>query len=69
MSTRVQEEALGEYAQQGFTLENDGDIAVHLIHEGERVASFSQMGATKESLRDECCLHLVMKHGQAAKES
>lgn len=65
MSTRAQEEALGEYVQKGFTLENDGDEVIHLIHEGERVASFSQTGATKESLRDECCLHLVMKHGQA----
>jgi len=63
MTTKVQVEGLGQFAQHGFTLEHDGAIAVFLLHEGELVARFSQTGATEESLQAECARHLFMKHG------
>ena len=63
MVTEAQVQGLGEFAFRGFTLEHDGDMALFLLHEGERVATFSQVGATGGSLQHECAKHLVMKHG------
>ncbi len=63
MTTQVQIQGLGSFADFGFTLEHDGASAVFLLHEGELVARFSQTGATEESLQAECNKHLVMKHG------
>ena len=63
MTTQAQIQGLGEFARYGFTLEHDGAMAVFLLHEGELVARFSQLGATPESLQAECALHLVKRHG------
>lgn len=63
MTTEAQVQGLGSFAQNGFTLEQDGAMAVFLIHEGEFIARFIQTGATKKSLQNECARHLVMKHG------
>jgi len=62
MVTNMQTQALGEFARRGFTLEYPDDHVVRLIHEGERVAVFSQTGATEESLQAECARHLATRH-------
>lgn len=62
MTTEAQIQGLGSFAQWGFTLEHDGAIAAFLLHEGELVSRFSQIGATEESLQEECAKHLVEKH-------
>lgn len=63
MTTQLQVQGLGEFARWGFTLEHPDDHVVFLMHEGERIAVFSQLGATEESLQAECARHLVAKHG------
>ena len=63
MTTQAQVQGLGPFAQQEFTLEQDGAIAVFLLHEGELVARFSQTGVTEKSLQEECALHLTKCHG------
>ena len=63
MATAAQIQGLGQFARWGFTLERLDDHILVLMHEGELVARFSQTGATKESLQEECAKHLVMKHG------
>jgi len=63
MTTQVQIQGLGLFANFGFTLEHDGAIAVFLLHKGELVGRFSQTGATEESLQGECARHLAMRHG------
>ena len=66
MTTQAQIQGLGEFAHQGFTLQHPGDHILLLMHEGDLVACFSQLGATEESLQEECERHLVMKHGRGA---
>ncbi len=44
-------------------LETPDDHVAVLPHQGERIAIFSQEGATEESIQAECALHLVKKHG------
>lgn len=63
MTTEVQVQGLGQFANFGFTLEHDGAMSVFLLHEGELVGRFSQTGATETSLQEECANHLVIKHG------
>jgi len=63
MTTQAQIQGLGEFANRDFTLEHQGDHVLFLMHEGEQIARFSQLGATEESLQAECARHLVMKHG------
>lgn len=64
MTTQVQIQGLGQFANFGFTLEHDGAMSVFLLHEGKLVGRFSQTGATEESLQNECSLHLVKCHGR-----
>ena len=66
MQTEAQVQGLGEFACQGFTLEHPDDHLLFLMHEDERVAVFSQTGATQESLQEECTRHLEEKHYQQA---
>lgn len=63
MTTQAQIQGLGEFVNRGFTLVYPDDHFLFLMHEGERVAVFSQTGATEGSLQYECARHLVMKHG------
>jgi hypothetical protein len=63
VTTEIQTQGLGEFAQRGFTLEHPDDHVALLMHDGQRVATFSQTGATEESIQAECSRHLVMKHG------
>jgi hypothetical protein len=63
MVTEIQTQGLGEFARRAFTLEHPDDHVVLLMHDGQRVATFSQTGATEESIQAECSSHLVMKHG------
>ena len=63
MPTEVQLQGVGNFANYGFTLEYPDDHVVVLLHQGQRVATSSQTGATEESIQAECARHLVMKHG------
>lgn len=63
MTTRAQVQGLGEFMNYGFTLEHPDDHLILLLHDGEKVAIFSQTGATGGSIQHECARHLVMKHG------
>jgi len=63
MTTEAQVQGLGEFARRGFTLEHDGSMAVFLLHEGELVGRFYQIGVTGESLQNECARHLAKCHG------
>ena len=62
MQTEAQVQGLDEFACQGFTLEYPDDHLLFLMHEGERVAVFSQTGATQGNLQEECARHLEEKH-------
>ena len=62
MPTEAQLWGVSNFANQGFTLETPDDHVAILLHNGERVAIFSQTGATEESIQAECARHLVMKH-------
>lgn len=62
MTTQSQVQGLGEFAQWGFTLAHPDDHVLFLMLENERIATFSQSGATEESLQEECAQHLVTKH-------
>jgi len=63
MTTKAQVQGLGEFANYGFSLQHPDDDFLFLMHEGERIAIFSQTGATEGSLQHECALHLVRHHG------
>jgi len=63
MTTEVQIQGLGEFADRGFILVHPDDHVLLLMHEGEQIAVFSQTGATQEGLQRECAAHLVEKHG------
>ena len=63
MTTQAQIQGLGLFANFGFTLEHPDDHLLALKHQDERIAVFSQLGATPESLQAECSLHLVKHHG------
>ena len=53
---------LGSYSGLGFTLRVPDDHFLLLFHEDERIAIFSQTGATRESLWNQCAGHLLAHH-------
>lgn len=57
--------ALGNLGNLGFVLEAPDDHVLFLFHENDRIAVFSQTGATPESLRNECSKHLLVNHSSA----
>jgi hypothetical protein len=61
MTIQTQTQGLGEFLQEGFTLEHPNDHIVELRHQGGLVARFSQAGATEQSLQRECAAHLALK--------
>ena len=63
MVTEAQVLGLGLFAQCGFTLERPDDHLLLLLHEGESIAVFSQLGATEETIQAECARHLAIHHG------
>ena len=63
MPTEAQRQGISIFANWGFTLEHPDDHVLLLLHQGELVARFSQLGATEKSLQAECAKHLVTKHG------
>lgn len=58
-------ETLGTYYELGFDLVTPDDDVLFLLHEGERIAIFSQTGATGESIRSCCSSHLLVNHSRA----
>lgn len=58
MTTQTEVQGLGEFARFGFTLVYPDDHVVELHHDGEFVARFSHLGATPQSLQEECARHL-----------
>jgi DNA mismatch repair ATPase MutS len=63
MPTEAQMQGLGSFASHGFTLETPDDHIAVLLHNGEKVAVFSQTGTTEESIQAECARHMATKHG------
>lgn len=63
LTTEAQRQGLGSFAELGFTLEHEGNETVRLLHDGEFVTRFSQLGVTQERLQAECANHLAIKHG------
>ncbi len=61
--------ALGNFSDLGFVLEAPDDDILFLFHDGDRIAVFSQTGATPESLRSECSKHLLVDHSRPVYES
>lgn len=51
-----------ELRKRGFSLSYPDGHVVLLIHEGERVAVFSQSGVTREAIDAECENHLSREH-------
>lgn len=62
MTTEAQIQGLGEFSHREFTLQHPDDHILLLLHEGEQIATFSQTGATEESLQKECAKHLALYH-------
>jgi hypothetical protein len=59
MGTVRSREILGQYADQGFNVEEPDDEILVLNHEGSLVGRFIQSRTTKETLQDECAKHLA----------
>jgi len=47
-------EILGEFANDGFTLQEYADLTIELRFKGQSVAAFSQLGPTKENIQEAC---------------
>ena len=50
--------SLGDFKNFGFSLGGDGDHLLYLSHNGKRIATFSQSGATIPAVHNQCILHL-----------
>lgn len=48
------QEILGDYAQQGFSLQEYSDDCLELYFKDRMIGVFSQIGATKEGIRGAC---------------
>ena len=57
-SVCINQHILGQYADQGFALEECGDNVVVLWYKDGMIAAFSQLGATRESIQHVCQQHL-----------
>ena len=68
MTPQAQIQGLGQFAHRGFTLEHPDDHVLFLKHDGERLAVFSQTGATPESLQAECTRYLAESHSKRKAE-
>ena len=53
----ILDKALGEYCAKGFNLREDEHF-LYLFFRGERIAVFSGMAATPESVQQVCSEHL-----------
>ena len=60
----VWNEALGEYAQQGFSLVEPDDHLVELWHNKKRITVFNQAKATIPIIRDGCKNFLATTAGK-----
>jgi len=62
--------ALGEYAEQGFSLKEVGDHILELSFKGKGIANFSSSGATFDGIKEECQDYLrLLKENDDDKES
>jgi len=50
--------SLGDFRDFGFSLREEDDHLLHLFHNGKRIATFSQSGATIPAVHNQCILHL-----------
>ena len=55
----IWDEALGEYAQQGFSLVEPDDHLLELWFKDTKVATYNQAKATIEIIREGCKSHLA----------
>ena len=58
MNGNIEHQILGEYANQGFSLEECADHVTVLWFKDTMIAAFSQVGATEQSIRDVCKRHM-----------
>jgi len=54
MAISVNTEVLGEFAEMGYHLREDGDHIIELLFKDSHVDYFSQVGATPKVLQDSC---------------
>ena len=59
MTTQAHTHGVGEFNRHGFTVEHPDDHLLFLVYGGKRIAVFSQIGATEESIHKECQKHLT----------
>lgn len=59
MNARTEQDILGEYADQGYHLEEEADITVTLWFKDQMIAAFSQFGVTAEVLQKVCQRHMA----------
>ncbi len=50
--------SLGDFTNFGFSLKEEDDHLLHLFCNGERIATFSQSGATIPAIHNQCVQHL-----------
>ena len=55
---------LGEYADEGFKLREDGDHTVELCFKDKVITYFSQVGTTVENIRGNCQRYLDSLNGE-----
>ena len=63
MTTELQRDILGSFAELGFRVEVEGDETIRLTHEGVVLNQFPPVGETRLVLQAECARHLVLWHG------
>ena len=51
--------SLGDFKNFGFSLQEEDDHLLHLFHNDERIATFSQVGATIPAIHNQCILCLT----------
>ena len=54
MAISVTTQALGEFAEMGYYLRENGDHIVELLFKDSHVDYFGQVGVTPESLQNSC---------------
>ncbi len=54
MNGNIEREILGEYADQGFSLEEDSDEALLLYFKGTMIAAFQQTRVKPEDIQAAC---------------
>ena len=57
MNGNIEQQLLGEYAGEGYSVQEDADHVLVIWFKGQMIAAFSQLGATPEAVRNICRRH------------